>query len=168
MADDNGTPTPTENPSQDSGDGQIGAFTPVTSQEELNKVIESRLARERAKYSDYDDMKKRLDEIEGANKTELQKLTESHESVKTERDGLAAETARLRAAIKFELSIEDVEALDGVPPDKVEALAERLAQKQTKKPPKPAGLQSGAGPGGPQLTGKERAAAAVRQMRNGR
>lgn len=33
------------------------AFTPITTQEELDKVIGARLARERDKYADYDDLK---------------------------------------------------------------------------------------------------------------
>lgn len=32
-------------------------FTPITTQEELDKVIGARLAREREKYADYDDLK---------------------------------------------------------------------------------------------------------------
>lgn len=33
------------------------AFTPITTQEELDKVIGARLAREREKFADYDDLK---------------------------------------------------------------------------------------------------------------
>lgn len=33
------------------------AFTPITTQEDLDKVIGARLARERDKYADYDDLK---------------------------------------------------------------------------------------------------------------
>ena len=33
------------------------AFTPITSQEDLDKVIGARLAREREKFADYDDLK---------------------------------------------------------------------------------------------------------------
>lgn len=33
------------------------AFTPITTQEDLDKVIGARLARERNKYADYDDLK---------------------------------------------------------------------------------------------------------------
>jgi len=163
MADD-ATPTPPES-SNDSG----SSFVPPASQEEFNQIIEGRLARERQKYADYDDMKKRLSEIEDANKTELQKLAEERDSLKNTHVDLQSENARLKAAVKFGLSDEDVAALDGVPADKVEALAERLAQKTPKKtPPKPSGLQSGASNGAPQAAGKERAAAALRQLRTGR
>ena len=54
-------------------------FKPVESQEALDKIIEHRLARERAKYSDYDDLKtkaSKLDEIEDAKKTDAQRSAE--------------------------------------------------------------------------------------------
>lgn len=37
--------------------GDRHAFTPITTQEDLDKVIGARLARERDKYADYDDLK---------------------------------------------------------------------------------------------------------------
>lgn len=37
--------------------GDRHAFTPITTQEDLDKVIGARLAREREKYADYDDLK---------------------------------------------------------------------------------------------------------------
>lgn len=51
-------------------------FKPITSQEDLNRVLEDRLRRERAKFADYRDVKakaSKLDEIEQANKSEIDK-----------------------------------------------------------------------------------------------
>jgi hypothetical protein len=51
-------------------------WTPPASQEEFDRVITDRLNREKAKYTDYDDLKAakaRLDEIEAGQKTDLQK-----------------------------------------------------------------------------------------------
>ena len=48
-------------------------------QAEMDNVIAERLKRERAKYTDYEELKakaEKFDEIEEANKTELQKATE--------------------------------------------------------------------------------------------
>jgi hypothetical protein len=55
------------------GDG----FKPITSQDELNRIIGERV--KRAKPADYDDLRMkaaRLDEIEQANKTEVEKANE--------------------------------------------------------------------------------------------
>jgi len=51
-------------------------FTPPASQEDLNRIIDERLKREREKFKDYPDLKKKaddLDKIEAANATELEK-----------------------------------------------------------------------------------------------
>lgn len=52
------------------------------SQAELDRIIQDRLSRERAKFADYDDLKtkaSRLDEIEAANQTELEKAQRAAE-----------------------------------------------------------------------------------------
>lgn len=54
-------------------------YVPPASQDELNRIVESRLAREREKFAGFDDLKAkaaRLDAIEEQNKTELQKAQE--------------------------------------------------------------------------------------------
>ncbi|MBP2057006.1 vacuolar-type H+-ATPase subunit I/STV1 [Lactobacillus colini] len=64
---------------------QVKTFT----QEELDQVVKERVARERAKYSDYDDLKTKagkFDEIEEANKSELEKLTETNQKLQSQID----------------------------------------------------------------------------------
>ena len=54
-------------------------FTPITSQDDLNRALKDRLDRERAKFADYNDLKAkagRLDEIEQANKSEIDKAND--------------------------------------------------------------------------------------------
>lgn len=54
-------------------------FTPITSQDDLNKVISDRLARERAKYADYKDLRAKagkLDQLENAQKSEAEKVAD--------------------------------------------------------------------------------------------
>lgn len=62
------------------GGGNDGGqqFQAITSQEALDRIIGERVARERGKYADYDDLKAKaakFDEAEAANQTELQKIT---------------------------------------------------------------------------------------------
>lgn len=67
--DDNTTTTDTQG-------GSNAGWTPPATQEELNAIIARRLGREREKFADYDDIKSkaaRLDEIEAANMSELEK-----------------------------------------------------------------------------------------------
>jgi hypothetical protein len=54
-------------------------------QEEVNRIIAERLAREQEKYKDYEDLKKakaKLDELENANKSELDKAKAEAEQLK--------------------------------------------------------------------------------------
>ena len=56
-------------------------------QTELDQIVQDRLKREREKYGDYNSLKEkaaRLDEIEEASKTELQKATERAEKLQAE------------------------------------------------------------------------------------
>ncbi len=67
-------------------------------QAELDKVVADRLARERQKYEGFEDLKAkaaRLDELEAASKTELQKATEKAQKLETELNNLKkAESVR--------------------------------------------------------------------------
>ena len=59
------------------------AFTPPATQADLDRSIGERVARERAKYGDYGDLKAKaakFDEAEAASKSELQKATERAEA----------------------------------------------------------------------------------------
>ena len=66
-------------------------------QAEMDSIIEGRLARERQKYADYDDLKEKAskyDEYQAQNKTELQKEKEKS-------DALQAKSELISAAIFF-------------------------------------------------------------------
>lgn len=80
----------TQVPDDDDGSGKEpdkGAKT--FTQEEVNKVVKDRLARERQKYADYDELKGKaaqLAEYEEAQKTEHEKLSEARDKAEQERD----------------------------------------------------------------------------------
>jgi hypothetical protein len=118
------------------GEATSGAgdeFKAVTSQDDLNRIINDRLTRERAKYADYKDVKAkaaRLDEIEAANKSEIEKATEKATAAELERDAAKAEALRLRIAAKHQISDEDADLfLTGTDEATLTKQAERLAQR---------------------------------------
>ena len=81
------------------------------SQSELDAIISERLKREREKYADYDALKEKavkLDEIEEASKTELQKATERAEKLETE-------LSQLKKAEEIRQIREKVATSTGVP-----------------------------------------------------
>jgi hypothetical protein len=167
-----------------------GTYTPPESQDALNKIVEQRLARERSKYADYDDVKAkaaRLDEIEAASKSELEKAQQALAERDEQLQKLPAEARR--QAIKFASTASQLGFLD--PEDALvfigdvdlsdsaavktalTELAERKphlvaeAGKRIPSRPKP---KSGSAADGTDLSsepkGKERAAKALREFRN--
>ncbi|MDM7488717.1 hypothetical protein QT969_10480 [Rhodococcus sp. CSLK01-03] len=155
-------------------EGQQGdqGFTPITSQEQLDNILGARLDRERAKFADYDEIKtkaSRFEELEQESKSELQKALERAEAAE-KRIGEATRTA-LHARIAAETGV-PVEVIHGDDEESARASAQKVLEwsesKVTQKKKLPTGpLKSGASGSGDQTTGKERAAAALRQLRNG-
>lgn len=63
----------------------------VFTEAEVNKMMEARIGKERAKFADYDELKakaSKLDEIEEANKSELQKATERADALQSQLDSI--------------------------------------------------------------------------------
>lgn len=115
-------------------------FTPITSQEDLNRIIAARVSR--AKPSDYDDLKAKaakLDEIEQQNMSELDKAAAKIKAAEA-RAELAERTA-LRSKVQARFKIEDTDAelfLTGDTEEKLIAQAERLtARNVAQDPPDP-------------------------------
>lgn len=81
-------------------------FTPIQSQEELNQIVESRIARERKKFSDYDDLKAKAAK---ADELEAQALIEQERAVK---DAVSNREAELNSywAEKFAFKSAESEA----------------------------------------------------------
>lgn len=148
-------------------------FKAITSQADLDKVLGDRLARERAKYADYDDIKAKaakVDEAAEASKTEAQKLADRIQAAEDRATKAESQALTYRIAQEYELSQADAMALEHIPSeDGKKAVAERLrasvaAQRPT--PPKSKSLASGAG-GEPKTGEQGRAAAALRALRQG-
>jgi hypothetical protein len=99
--------------------------TRTFTQDELEAQLGSRLAREREKFGDYNDLKakaEQFDELQAANKTELEKLMERAESAERERDEVAktATEQAVSSAIIAEASRRGV-----IDPDDVVALLDK-------------------------------------------
>ncbi|MEU7771233.1 hypothetical protein AB0C44_07895 [Micromonospora taraxaci] len=90
-------------------------FTPITSQDDLNRVIADRVQRERGKFADYNDLKakaSRLDEIEQANKSEIEKANDrvaKAESEAAKVPGLVAGQLREHLVKLHQIEADDAE-----------------------------------------------------------
>lgn len=108
-----------------SADAGAATTTPTFSQADIDRIVRDRLNRQKAQFADYDELKTRaarLDEIEAAQKTELEKAQEKlqqFEKQAADATQLAADNA-LRAAVISEAARKNV-----VDPDAVLALLDK-------------------------------------------
>ena len=97
-------------------------------QSELDAIISERLKREREKYGDYDALKEKatkLDEIEEASKTELQKVTERAEK-------LESELTQIKKAEEIRQIRDKVATATGVPANLLNGETEEACTEQAK------------------------------------
>lgn len=98
-------------------------------QEEVDEIINGRFGRMMDKYKDYDDLKAKaakLDELEEASKSELQKATERAAALQKELDDF-------KSAEKVRLMHEKVAKDTGVPANLLTGNSEELCKEQAKQ-----------------------------------
>ena len=107
-------------------------FKPIETQEALDKLITERVSRERKKYADYESLKEKaakLDEIEQANKTELEKAQEKIAQLEQAAEDAkkAKEMADLRAEVAKETGIPEA-LIKGTTQEEMTEFAQSVAQ----------------------------------------
>lgn len=125
MAEDN-APEGAADPATGNGDANK-TFT----QEELDRIVGERIGRERAKYADYNDLKtaaQKLEELEAANQSDLEKVTAERDTFKTQAEQAAAENLRLKVAAAKKLPAELIDRLKGGTQEEMEADADKLLE----------------------------------------
>ena len=138
MSENNATVTTQET----NGESQTRTF----SQDEVNAIVGKRLAEEKVKYADYDDLKAKaakFDEVEEANKSELQKATERAAALEKELNGLkkAEEVRIIRENVAKETGI-PAHLLTGTTEEECKAQATAIAD-YAKPAPYPAVKDAG-------------------------
>lgn len=115
----------------------MSEFKPITTQEEFDAAIKERLSREKAKYSDYDQLKSRVTELEEEN-VGLKSTIESTNQSKADADkqleemqkqiaGYETASLRTRVALQHGLPYDLADRLQGTDEESFKADAERLA-----------------------------------------
>ena len=120
------------------GDGENPPeFTPITSQDDLNRVISERINRERAKFADYEDLQRKaskFDELEAANMTEIERANERAAEAERVAAEARARTLRLEVAAEYGISKEDADLfLKGTDETELKAVAERLKERDSER-----------------------------------
>ncbi len=120
-------PTPNNMPNADAKADEANAdsgFEAITSQEQLDKILSKRLERERAKYADYEELKKQAAEAADS-RSEVEKLNDRVKELEQERHQSALEAAKAKAASEHGVP---ADLLVGDDTDAIEAHAKRLAE----------------------------------------
>lgn len=110
--------------------GEEKTYVPPATQADLDRIIESRLARERAKYEGFDEFKQKaaqLDQQAEASKTELQKATERAEKAERQLAALQHNQLRLEVAAAKGLPASAAARLQGTTREELEADADDFA-----------------------------------------
>ncbi|MFE7717493.1 hypothetical protein ACFU44_00400 [Nocardia rhizosphaerihabitans] len=101
-------------------------FVAITSQETLDHIINTRLAREKAKYADYDALKTKADAFDAA---EVEKLSEIQKAEKAAQDALEratkAESENLRLLVAGEKGV-PASLISGTTKEELEKSADDL------------------------------------------
>lgn len=131
-------------------------FDPITSQDQLDSIISKRVERERAKFSDYDELKAKADQlqqIEDANKSELEKAQEAASALEAEIEELRM--GKIRAEVAAETGV-PVDLVHGSDEQEMREYVSKLvafrSEAQSPRSPKPDPLQ-GVGSGAHALNG---------------
>ena len=115
----------------------MSEFKPITTQEEFDAAIKERLSREKAKYSDYDQLKSRVTELETEN-VDLKSTIEANNQSKADADkqleemqskiaGYETASLRTRVALQHGLPYDLADRLQGTDEESLKVDAERLA-----------------------------------------
>ena len=110
-------------------------FTPITSQDDLNRIIGERIKRVESKFADYGDLQAKatkLAEIEAANQTEAQRAEARAAELESELTKLRSESTRLRIATEHGITDADDIALflTGTDEETLTKQAKRLADRE--------------------------------------
>lgn len=114
----------------------MSEFKVIETQEELDRIVGSRLAREREKYADYDQLVKRVDQLEtekGGLLASLEEFKRQEVIQKEDRESLQAQlkaeqtkSLRTQVALKNGLSFDMADRLRGETEEELEADAQFL------------------------------------------
>lgn len=118
-----------DNPTPEASDSDGGTWKAPATQEELNSIVEKRLARERAKYADYDEIAKKaaeFDKTQEASKTEIQKATERAEKAEKALADATSSSLRSEVALSKGLTPTQAKRLVGNTREELEADADEL------------------------------------------
>lgn len=111
------------------GDNYVPVEDKLLAQDEVDKVVESRLERQKKQYADYDDLKEKassVDKIKSEFEDKLKGKDTELETVKGELGKAKLETDKVKILREFKLSDDVADFITGDTADDMRAKAEKL------------------------------------------
>jgi hypothetical protein len=118
-----------EAPTTEQQPAETAGYTPPATQEDLNKIIDERLKRERSKFADYSDLKSKasqFDELAEAQTSETQKALERAEAAERALTEARTESLRLSVIAKHQIPEDYHDFIVGADADELEAKAQKV------------------------------------------
>lgn len=120
-------------------------FKPITTQEELDAIIKSRLERERNKFADYDqlktsatDLRKALETARSEASAAAQEASKKISELEKQNKAYATAAVKTRIALEYGIPSDIKDRLCGETEEEIKADAERIAPLfANRKPPAP-------------------------------
>lgn len=100
-------------------------------QADVDRIVQERLAKEKGKYADYDELKAKaakVDELETSKKSDLDKLTEQIEGLKRSQADTEARALRAEVATAKGLNAAQAKRLAGTTREELEADADEIIE----------------------------------------
>ncbi|MFW6091495.1 MAG: capsid assembly scaffolding protein Gp46 family protein [Actinomycetota bacterium] len=114
----------------ENGDTQQTSAPPAEktfTQDEVNRIVEDRLKRERAKFSDYDELRRRAEEADKS-KSDIEKLTETVSQLKSDLGEERQRSLRAEVAQAKGLTPRQARRLTGSTKEELEADADEILE----------------------------------------
>lgn len=137
MSDNTNTASAGENTTGNEG------FKPINSQEDLDKLIGARVARERAKYEGFEELKakaSRFDDLQNKSKSDTERLQDQLNKIQSERDQEKLQNARLSAIAAEGIPAEYQEFVQGTDAESFASSAKKLKDLLAKNQPQKPGV----------------------------
>lgn len=113
------------------GDNYVEVTDKLHTQDDVDKVVESRLDRERKKFADYDDLKEKagkVDSISAEWETKLKTAGDEKSALETQLGEAKLETVKVKAMHEFKLSDDLTEFINGTDEATIRTQAEKLSK----------------------------------------
>lgn len=113
------------------GENYVEADEKLHTQEDVDKIVESRLERERKKFADYDDLKEKagkVDTIASEWEGKLKAAGDEKSAIEKERDAAKLDVVKIKAMHEFKLSDDLSEFINGTDEKTIREQAEKLSK----------------------------------------